>query len=126
MNQSKERAAEVDSNSRVYPTLFCWHGSAVNRWHEILRVGLNFKETVNGRAYGHGVYFAKEGSISLGTYATFAVSQWANADFGIGKLAAICEVVNLPKQFVSSDPYLVVNKLDWIQCRYLIVQRGAS
>lgn len=44
-----------------------------------LREGLHFKDTVNGRAYGHGVYFAKEGSISLGHYAQFATNSWKNA-----------------------------------------------
>lgn len=26
----------------------------------------------------------------------------------------------------SSNPYLVVDKLEWIQCRYLIIQRGIT
>ena len=37
-------------------TIFAWHGSALYNWHSIVREGLNFEETVNGRAYGHGVY----------------------------------------------------------------------
>jgi ubiquitin-conjugating enzyme E2 Q len=32
------------------------------------------------------------------------------------------EIVNCPSQFISSNPYLVVQHLDWIQCRYLLVQ----
>lgn len=119
-------AASVDNNAQKYPTLFAFHGSAVANWHSILREGLHFKQTVNGRAYGHGVYFAKEGSVSLGTYATLTSSQWKNADWGIGRLAAICEINNQPSQFVSTNPYFVVNQLDWIQCRYLLVQRGVS
>lgn len=49
-------AASVDNNAQKYPTLFAFHGSAVANWHSILREGLHFKQTVNGRAYGHGVY----------------------------------------------------------------------
>lgn len=32
------------------------------------------------------------------------------------------EIVNCPQQFASSSPYLVVQHIDWIQCRYLLVQ----
>ena len=27
-----------------------------------------------------------------------------------------------PSEFISSTPYLVVQHIDWIQCRYLLVQ----
>lgn len=37
---------------------------------------------------------------------------------------AICEINNQPSNFVHTNPYFVVNQLDWIQCRYLLVQRG--
>ncbi|KAI5478234.1 ubiquitin-conjugating enzyme E2 Q [Pseudohyphozyma bogoriensis] len=125
------KAVQVsNANARTFPTLYAWHGSAVKNWHSILREGLHFKETVgrriNGRAYGHGVYFAKQGEVSLSHYAAYANSTWKNAEFGVGKLAAICEIVNSPSQFVSQNPYFVVDKVDWIQCRYLIIQRGAS
>lgn len=37
------------------------------------------------------------------------------------------EIVNCPAKFVSSSPYLVVQHVDWIQCRYLLVHTaGAS
>lgn len=39
-------------------------------------------------------------------------------------MAALCEVTNRPGRFVSTTPYLVCNKLDWIQCRVLIGQRS--
>jgi ubiquitin-conjugating enzyme E2 Q len=32
------------------------------------------------------------------------------------------EIVNCPSQFASKAPYLVVQHIDWIQCRYLLVQ----
>ncbi|BGP16562.1 hypothetical protein JCM10213_000526 [Rhodosporidiobolus nylandii] len=126
LNESVKAAQAKNSNAQKYPTLFAWHGSSVKNWHSILRQGLHFKDTVNGRAYGHGVYFAKQGEISLGHYAQTANNTWKNAEFGIAKLAALCEITNLPKEFVSTNPYLVVNQLDWIQARYLIVQRGTT
>lgn len=49
---------ELEKTQNQYPTLFAWHGSAVQNWHSILRQGLDFKETHNGRAFGHGVYFS--------------------------------------------------------------------
>ncbi|GAA5893568.1 uncharacterized protein JCM6883_003563 [Sporobolomyces salmoneus] len=121
------KAAQLrNANAVSYPTLFAWHGSSVKNFHTILREGLHFKETINGRAYGNGCYFALQGEISMGTYAQNAATTWKNADFPIGKLAALAEIVNLPTEFVSRNPYLVVNKVDWIQCRYLIVARATS
>ena len=34
------------------------------------------------------------------------------------------EIVNAPSEFVSTNPHLVVNQLDWIQTRYLFIQSG--
>ncbi|GAA6060017.1 hypothetical protein JCM10212_001175 [Sporobolomyces blumeae] len=124
--QNVKRAQTKDPNASSYPTLFAWHGSSVKNWSAILREGLHFKQTVNGRAYGHGVYFAIDGNVSLGTYAQPATTSWKNADFPISKMAALCEIVNLPKEYVSSNPYLVVDKVDWIQCRYLIISRHTT
>ncbi|GJN90810.1 hypothetical protein Rhopal_003824-T1 [Rhodotorula paludigena] len=121
--ESVKAAQAKNDNAVKYPTLYAWHGSSVKNWHSM---GLHYRDTINGRAYGHGVYFALDGSVSLGHYAAPSSTIWKNAEFGISKLAAICEVTNLPKGFVSSSPYLVVNQLDWINCRYLIVQRGTS
>lgn len=36
------------------------------------------------------------------------------------------EIVNCPAQFASNTPFLVVQHIDWIQCRYLLVQVAAS
>ena len=34
---------------------------------------------------------------------------------------SICEIINKPEAFVSRAPHFVVDKLDWIRCRYLFV-----
>lgn len=34
----------------------------------------------------------------------------------------MCEIVNLPEKFVAQAPHYVVDNLDWIQCRFLLVQ----
>lgn len=49
-----------------YPTIFAWHGSPLPNWHSIVRTGLDFKETLHGRAYGHGVYHAQDQQTSVG------------------------------------------------------------
>lgn len=36
------------------------------------------------------------------------------------------EIVNCPSQFASNNPYLVVQHIDWIQCRYLFVQTSGD
>lgn len=41
-------------------------------------------------------------------------------------MIALCEIINSPDQFVSSSPHYVVDKLDWIQCRYLFVAKRYS
>ena len=43
-------------NKPKQSTIFAWHGSKLSNWHGIVREGLNFEETMNGRAFGHGVY----------------------------------------------------------------------
>ena len=57
---------EQSQLSEKYPTLFAFHGSALNNWHSIIRHGLDFKEVANGRAFGNGVYHALEQSVSCG------------------------------------------------------------
>lgn len=36
----------------------------------------------------------------MGHYSQPAQGTWKNADFGIGKMAALVELVNLPNEFV--------------------------
>jgi ubiquitin-conjugating enzyme E2 Q len=55
-----------DRHNKDYPTLFAWHGSGLENWHSIIRSGLDFKDTLNGRACGHGVYHSLEYTTSRG------------------------------------------------------------
>jgi len=76
---------------------------------------------IHGRAYGNGVYFAKDGSVSMGHYAQRGSSKWKNSAMCPTSCVALAEIVNLPKQFVSSNPYFVVADPTWIITRYLLV-----
>ena len=46
--------------------MFAFHGSPIQNWHSIIRHGLDFAETLHGRAYGHGVYHALDQNVSVG------------------------------------------------------------
>ncbi|KAF7910678.1 uncharacterized protein EAF01_002188 [Botrytis porri] len=120
LNALKEQQTSLDPK---YPTLFAFHGSALQNWHSIIRHGLDFKETLNGRAFGHGVYHAQDQSISCQySNGRNVAGSWPGSQLKIMSVMSVNEIINCPKQFVSSNPYLVVQHIDWIQCRYLLVQ----
>lgn len=111
-----------DRNAVLYPYLYAFHGSPAKNWHSIIRHGLWYKTITHGRAYGHGVYFAKEGETSTATYAQPTTTAWKNSSIAPSNCAALAEIVNLPSQFTSVAPYLVVPHTHWIVCRYLLVK----
>ncbi|RDX46333.1 hypothetical protein OH76DRAFT_1407058 [Lentinus brumalis] len=120
--QAVERAQAESPRARQYPSLYAFHGSPAKNWHSIIRHGLWFKDVAHGRAYGHGVYFAKDGAISTSSYSAGAQSCWRNSASRVTNCVALAEIVNLPSKFVSTNPYFVVDKTDWIICRYLLVK----
>lgn len=114
-----------------YPTIFAWHGSPLYNWHTIIREGLHFKRADNGRAYGDGVYHARDVKVSLGyshglgfpgRNSGASPLAWGNSCLKISSALALNELVNAPAEFTSSAPYYVVQQLDWIQTRYLLVK----
>ncbi|WVQ99753.1 hypothetical protein IAU59_006895 [Kwoniella sp. CBS 9459] len=117
-----ERAQAYSKNCRDYPTLMAFHGSHAERWHNILRKGLDFTDQANGRAYGNGVYFASDSATSLSHYAAQSLTPRDNADFQLIKAAALVELVNVPNTFVSSNPYYVVSNTKQIKPFLLLVQ----
>ncbi|KAM0235421.1 hypothetical protein ACHAPO_005707 [Fusarium lateritium] len=108
------------NSEKPWPTLFAWHGSALGNWHSIIRTGLDFATVSNGRAYGNGVYFAKD----FGTSRSYSRggTVWPNSALKITDAVSLCEIVNNTARFISTQPFFVVNKVDWIQCRYLFIQ----
>ena len=122
------------TQGQQFPTLFLWHGSPLRNWHCIVREGLKFDTTEHGRAYGHGVYLAPQAQTSLG-YSGGAGSHydyhgsylgWSSSQLRVSTALCLNEVVNAPQQFISSTPHCVVNKVDWIQTRYLFVSCASS
>jgi len=47
---------------------------------------------------------------------------WPNSDLRFNLCIGLCEIINAPDEFLSTNPHYVVQQLDWIQCRYLFVQ----
>lgn len=125
---------------RTHPTLFAWHGSPLANWHSIVRQGLNYNETLHGRAYGHGVYMSPHCSTSMsysnmysGGYGQYnstststSTSTWPNSRLRISCALSLNEVVNAPDEFMSKSPHYVVDKIDWIQTRYLFLKVDAG
>lgn len=49
---------------------------------------------------------------------------WPGSNLKIVQAICLNEIVNAPDEFTSQNPHLVVQYVDWIQCRYLFVQCG--
>lgn len=116
----KKEVAKVDAD---FKTLFAFHGSNVTNWFSILVNGLNFDKVSNGRVFGNGIYMALDFATAL-TYATSSKNKlikWENSSLDIEKLMSLNEVVNKPGDFIQTQPYLVVDKPEWVQTRYLLV-----
>lgn len=129
-NSSKNNDNSSENNTK-HPTIFAWHGSSLSNWHSIIREGLHFKKTTNGRAYGHGVYMAQHFHTSRGYSerpgfsgipGMRTCSKWSKSILNVNVAVSLNEVVNRPKDFVnSSNGIYVVNRIEWIQTRYLFV-----
>jgi ubiquitin-conjugating enzyme E2 Q len=68
-------------HNSIYPTLFAFHGSRLENWHSIIRTGLDFKDTLNGRACGHGVYHSLDYNTSVGYSGEHNVVSFPNLQF---------------------------------------------
>lgn len=50
----------------------------------------------------------------MGSYAVGGTTQWHNSKICPTKCVALAEIVNLPRSFVSSNPYYVIQHTHWI------------
>ncbi|KAI2642291.1 hypothetical protein GGS21DRAFT_298361 [Xylaria nigripes] len=123
--EARFQAALKDVKSK-YRTILAWHGSGVSNWHSIIRHGLDFKTITNGRSYGHGVYLSRSFDYSLHFSSTrnqtVKTPIWPQSALQITQAISVNELVNLPHKFKHSISCYVVDKLHWIQCRYLLVR----
>ncbi|KAM0588095.1 hypothetical protein ACHAP6_004125 [Verticillium nonalfalfae] len=122
-------AVRANSLTKAAPTIFAWHGSSLGNWHSIIRQGLDFSRVVNGRTFGNGVYFSPywETSSSYAAQPAYTGTYgWVRSQLQPLSVISLCEIVNKPDAFVSTNPHYVVADVDWIQCRYLIVQSATA
>ncbi|KAJ2997295.1 hypothetical protein NUW58_g693 [Xylaria curta] len=130
---SLEKEARFLEASRTvmseHRTILAWHGSPIGNWHSIIREGLNFDVISHGRAFGDGVYFSRafEQSVnySSGTdnsFPTLEMVVWPQSSLKIIQAISLNELVNRPEEFRHSKNCYVVDKVHWIQCRYLFVR----
>ncbi|KAI1456186.1 hypothetical protein F4805DRAFT_459036 [Annulohypoxylon moriforme] len=109
-------------------TLVAWHGSRLENWHSIIREGLDYAVTANGRAHGNGIYFAREFDTSRSYTCTDAAHAdisklvWPQSRLQVESVVSLNELVNLPYDFVSHSPFYVVQHCHWTQCRYLFAK----
>ena len=61
-----------------------------------------------------GVYFAKDSNTSLSYMAHSSGARWKSATISVSGCMALAEIVNLPKEFTSFNPYYVVKQTEWI------------
>jgi hypothetical protein len=50
----------------------------------------------------------------MGSYAVGSSTRWRNSTSTPSSAVALAAIVNLPEEFVSRSPYLVVAQTDWI------------
>jgi ubiquitin-conjugating enzyme E2 Q len=50
--------------------------------------------------------------------------MWPGSDLKISATMCLNEIVNAPREYICQRPHLVVQHIDWIQCRYLFVKIG--
>jgi len=101
-----------------------WHGSPFGNWHSIMRNGLQnmsgTKHQMHGAAYGKGIYFALNMSVSL-SYSRRSSGGWVNSEIGTSLYGiALCEIINhrnLPK----ANPYLVITDESWVMTRFFFL-----
>ncbi|CAI7663501.1 unnamed protein product [Penicillium pancosmium] len=116
------KAVQTHARNIQPSTISAWHGSPLHNWHGILREGLHFRKILHGRASGNGVYLSNNFATSL-AFSTRAMGSrnWPQSVLDMQYVISLNEIVNCPDKFVCKMPHYVVQFIDWIQPRYLLV-----
>ena len=97
---TQEAEVKFQNLKDKYGSQLLWHGSHSDRWHAIFHNGLinasGTKYQANGRAYGDGIYFAMDSSMSWG-YVRSCQNAYTNSMFRDFSCIALCEVANVPE-----------------------------
>ena len=92
-----DREKEFQDLRESNGSFLAWHGSPMGNWHSILRMGLrNYSKTKhqsNGAAYGSGIYFGRNFSLSWGYCRPGTNPGWKKSKFGTQmSCMALCEI----------------------------------
>ena len=102
-------------------SFLAWHGSPMGNWHSILRMGLrNYSKTKhqsNGAAYGSGIYFGRNFSLSWGYCRPGSNPGWKKSVFGTSmSCMALCEICyhkdDAKHHIGKGDVYMKTDKYD--------------
>lgn len=88
---NQQTQAKFDEFIKQHPikTIPLWHGSRNENWWSIINSGLVLRPTnaiINGKMFGHGIYFANSARKSIG-YTSVNGSYWAGGTSNVGYLA---------------------------------------
>eukprot|EP00741_Cyanophora_paradoxa_P023105 tig00021537_g22315.t1 len=112
---------------RQHGSFFAIHGSPLECWHSILRVGLrnasNTAYMTTGAAYGSGIYLSPSAATSAAYMQRQQTPGWRLSAFAGGNIQvmAVCEVVDHPQLAGQPNPHYVVPNPDWVVTRLLLV-----
>jgi len=117
----------LNNLKKKHKSVYAFHGSHLKNWHAIARNGLvNMTGTgaeKNGHAYGSGIYFAPNASVSFG-YMNFTTG-WKNSKMGstLGclSMSEICLHSDLNGQ---PNPYYVVSNDLLVSIRFLFIYQN--
>jgi poly [ADP-ribose] polymerase 6/8 len=107
MSAPPEREAKFRELKKKHGSVFAFHGSSLENWHCVLRLGLRnatgTKLQVNGAAYGNGIYLSPHAGTSF-TYSKMSGNNQGTPSFGSGGnrflqgkdvfCVAMCEVID--------------------------------
>jgi poly[ADP-ribose] polymerase 16 len=121
--------------------IFAYHGSAVDNFYSILKVGLQQHFSIEKEVlFGNGIYLSNELSLSA-HYAPFG-QTWANSALGsTHSVIAVCEIINDVQKVKCKDAknkrrsinedsfgeipekYFVVTDSDMVRVKYLMIYK---
>ncbi|CAG0913986.1 unnamed protein product [Notodromas monacha] len=108
------------------PSIFAYHGSRLDNFHSILRLGLHQHLNQNS-AFGEGTYFSNELSVCL-TYSTNGIA-WKNSMLGdVLSCVALCEIIlgdwvksGSKRKDGVPEKYFIVQNNDYVRLTHLLV-----
>ncbi|KAL6075093.1 Poly [ADP-ribose] polymerase 6, variant 2 [Balamuthia mandrillaris] len=129
--KTPEKEAKFQALKKKYGSVWAFHGSALENWHAILRVGLqNMTNTAlmsKGAVFGAGIYLSPSINTSR-LYCPCSAVPWPQTILGNGSFHAIalCEIVKHPSLEGQPNPHYVVQNEHLVTTRYFFVYKAST